>query len=64
MIYVPAPSQPPNKVVWNALNSKIILNWEHVKALDNESEVTGYKVSATSENLKPNSETNRRTRRG
>ncbi|KAJ8361269.1 hypothetical protein SKAU_G00177940 [Synaphobranchus kaupii] len=40
----PPPSQPPHKVVWNTLNSKIILNWEHVKALDNESEVTGYKV--------------------
>ncbi|KAG9353315.1 hypothetical protein JZ751_017892 [Albula glossodonta] len=40
----PPPSQPPLKVMWNALNSKVILNWERVKALDNESEVTGYKV--------------------
>ncbi|KAJ8409219.1 hypothetical protein AAFF_G00234170 [Aldrovandia affinis] len=40
----PPPSQPPLKVMWNTLNSKIILNWEHVKALENESEVTGYKV--------------------
>lgn len=39
-----APSQPPVKVMWNTLNSKIILNWEQVKALENESEVTGYKV--------------------
>uniref|UniRef100_A0A8C8GX40 Contactin 4 n=1 Tax=Oncorhynchus tshawytscha TaxID=74940 RepID=A0A8C8GX40_ONCTS len=38
------PSQPPAKVMWNTLNSKIILNWEQVKALENESEVTGYKV--------------------
>uniref|UniRef100_A0A8C8H1G7 Contactin 4 n=1 Tax=Oncorhynchus tshawytscha TaxID=74940 RepID=A0A8C8H1G7_ONCTS len=40
----PPPSQPPAKVMWNTLNSKIILNWEQVKALENESEVTGYKV--------------------
>ncbi|MEQ2254738.1 Contactin-4 [Ilyodon furcidens] len=40
----PPPSQPPVKVKWNTSNSKIILNWEHVKALENESEVTGYKV--------------------
>uniref|UniRef100_A0A8C8G814 Contactin 4 n=1 Tax=Oncorhynchus tshawytscha TaxID=74940 RepID=A0A8C8G814_ONCTS len=40
----PPPSQPPVKVMWNTLNSKIILNWEQVKALENESEVTGYKV--------------------
>ncbi|XP_026860814.2 contactin-4 isoform X2 [Electrophorus electricus] len=39
-----APSQPPVKVMWNTSNSKIILNWEQVKALENESEVTGYKV--------------------
>lgn len=42
-----APSQPPVKVMWNTSNSKIILNWEHVKALENESEVTGYKVSTS-----------------
>lgn len=40
----PPPSQPPLKVMWNTTNSKIILNWEQVKALENESEVTGYKV--------------------
>ncbi|XP_036387101.1 contactin-4 isoform X2 [Megalops cyprinoides] len=40
----PPPSQAPLKVMWNTSNSKIILNWEHVKALENESEVTGYKV--------------------
>ncbi|KAK5934569.1 hypothetical protein CgunFtcFv8_014959 [Champsocephalus gunnari] len=40
----PPPSQPPGKVSWNTSNSKIILNWERVKALENESEVTGYKV--------------------
>lgn len=41
----PAPSQPPSKVMWNTSNSKIILNWEQVKPLENESEVMGYKVS-------------------
>ncbi|XP_077429418.1 contactin-4-like isoform X1 [Vanacampus margaritifer] len=40
----PPPSQPPGKVMWNTSNSKIILNWEQVRALANESEVTGYKV--------------------
>lgn len=40
-----APSQPPSKVMWNTSNSKIILNWEQVKPLENESEVMGYKVS-------------------
>ncbi|XP_051561849.1 contactin-4-like [Myxocyprinus asiaticus] len=40
----PPPSQPPGNIEWNLTNSKVILNWEHVKAMDNESEVTGYKV--------------------
>ncbi|KAK7916148.1 hypothetical protein WMY93_011909 [Mugilogobius chulae] len=40
----PPPSQPPGNIEWNLTNSKISLNWEHVKALENESEVTGYKV--------------------
>uniref|UniRef100_A0AAQ5ZG08 Contactin 4 n=1 Tax=Amphiprion ocellaris TaxID=80972 RepID=A0AAQ5ZG08_AMPOC len=35
---------PPGSIEWNLTNSKIFLNWEHVKAMDNESEVTGYKV--------------------
>ncbi|RXN38388.1 contactin-4-like protein [Labeo rohita] len=39
-----APSQPPGNIEWNLTNSKVFLNWEHVKAMDNESEVTGYKV--------------------
>uniref|UniRef100_A0ABK0M250 Contactin 3 n=1 Tax=Rattus norvegicus TaxID=10116 RepID=A0ABK0M250_RAT len=38
------PSQPPGNVVWNATDTKVLLNWEQVKALENESEVTGYKV--------------------
>lgn len=40
----PPPSQPPVNIEWNLTNSKIFLNWEQVKALENESEVTGYKV--------------------
>ncbi|XP_023403779.2 contactin-3 isoform X5 [Loxodonta africana] len=38
------PSQPPGNVVWNATDNKVLLNWERVKAMENESEVTGYKV--------------------
>nr|XP_020448607.1 contactin-4-like [Monopterus albus]XP_020448608.1 contactin-4-like [Monopterus albus] len=40
----PPPSQSPGNIEWNLTNSKIFLNWEHVKAMENESEVTGYKV--------------------
>jgi len=40
-----APSQPPGNVVWNVTDSRVILNWEEVRAMENESEVTGYKVS-------------------
>ncbi|KAM5126643.1 contactin-3-like [Callospermophilus lateralis] len=38
------PSQPPGNVVWNATDTKVLLNLEQVKAMENESEVTGYKV--------------------
>ncbi|XP_029418670.1 contactin-3 isoform X2 [Nannospalax galili] len=38
------PSQPPGNVVWNTTDTKVLLNWEQVKAMENESEVTGYKV--------------------
>ncbi|XP_069875078.1 contactin-3 isoform X2 [Dipodomys merriami] len=38
------PSQPPGNVVWNATDTKVLLNWEQVRAMENESEVTGYKV--------------------
>ncbi|KAJ7403232.1 contactin-3 isoform X1 [Pitangus sulphuratus] len=40
----PPPSQPPGNVVWNVTDSRVILSWEEVTALGNESEVTGYKV--------------------
>lgn len=32
--------------MWNTSNSKVILKWDQVHALENESEVTGYKVKA------------------
>uniref|UniRef100_A0A8C5U8J0 Contactin 6 n=1 Tax=Malurus cyaneus samueli TaxID=2593467 RepID=A0A8C5U8J0_9PASS len=37
------PSQPPANIAWKLTNSKICLNWEHVKTMENESEVLGYK---------------------
>ncbi|KAK3575085.1 hypothetical protein QTP86_019738, partial [Hemibagrus guttatus] len=40
----PPPNQPPGNIGWNLKNSKLFLHWQHVKAMDNESEVTGYKV--------------------
>ncbi|NWR19856.1 CNTN3 protein, partial [Emberiza fucata] len=40
----PPPSQPPGNVVWNVTDSRVVLSWEEVRAMDNESEVTGYKV--------------------
>uniref|UniRef100_A0A670JG64 Contactin-3 n=1 Tax=Podarcis muralis TaxID=64176 RepID=A0A670JG64_PODMU len=39
------PSQPPGNVVWNVTDSRVMLNWEQVHAMENESEVIGYKVS-------------------
>ncbi|XP_037242543.1 contactin-3 isoform X2 [Falco biarmicus] len=38
------PSQPPGNVVWNVTDSRVILSWEEVRAMENESEVIGYKV--------------------
>uniref|UniRef100_A0A3Q3KEX2 Contactin 3a, tandem duplicate 1 n=1 Tax=Monopterus albus TaxID=43700 RepID=A0A3Q3KEX2_MONAL len=42
----PPPSQAPVKIMWNTSNSKVILKWDQVHALENESEVTGYKVKS------------------
>ncbi|XP_053159063.1 contactin-6 isoform X2 [Hemicordylus capensis] len=39
------PSQRPANIAWRLTNSKICLNWEHVKTMENESEVLGYKVN-------------------
>lgn len=38
------PSQPPANIAWKLSNSKLCLNWEHVKTMENESEVLGYKI--------------------
>uniref|UniRef100_A0A8B9PVA1 Contactin 6 n=1 Tax=Apteryx owenii TaxID=8824 RepID=A0A8B9PVA1_APTOW len=38
------PSQPPANIAWKLTDSKICLNWEHVKTMENESEVLGYKI--------------------
>ncbi|KAK9406069.1 contactin-3-like [Crotalus adamanteus] len=40
----PPPSQPPGNLEWNITDSRVVLNWEQVHAMDNESEVVGYKV--------------------
>uniref|UniRef100_A0A7N6B680 Contactin 3a, tandem duplicate 1 n=1 Tax=Anabas testudineus TaxID=64144 RepID=A0A7N6B680_ANATE len=44
----PPPSQAPVKIMWNTSDSKVILRWDQVHALENESEVTGYKVQRKS----------------
>ncbi|KAH0630234.1 hypothetical protein JD844_013012 [Phrynosoma platyrhinos] len=38
------PSQRPTNIAWKLKNSKICLNWKHVKTMENESEVLGYKI--------------------
>uniref|UniRef100_A0A8C8RW21 Contactin 6 n=1 Tax=Pelusios castaneus TaxID=367368 RepID=A0A8C8RW21_9SAUR len=45
------PSAPVNittkkspNITWTVTNSKICLNWEHVKTMENESEVLGYNI--------------------
>ncbi|KAG8128016.1 hypothetical protein E2320_014887, partial [Naja naja] len=38
------PSQRPANIVWRLTSSKICLNWDHVKTMENESDVLGYKV--------------------
>uniref|UniRef100_A0A803SSH1 Contactin 6 n=1 Tax=Anolis carolinensis TaxID=28377 RepID=A0A803SSH1_ANOCA len=38
------PSQRPANIAWKLTNSKICLNWEHVKTMENESQVLGYKI--------------------
>ncbi|XP_034296428.1 contactin-6-like isoform X4 [Pantherophis guttatus] len=40
----PPPSQHPINIVWRLTNSKICLNWDHVKTMANESDVLGYKI--------------------
>ncbi|XP_060095551.1 contactin-6-like isoform X2 [Heteronotia binoei] len=38
------PSQRPANIAWKLSDSKICLNWENVKTMENESEVLGYKI--------------------
>uniref|UniRef100_A0A5F8GX44 Contactin 6 n=1 Tax=Monodelphis domestica TaxID=13616 RepID=A0A5F8GX44_MONDO len=38
------PSQAPSNIAWKLTNSKLCLNWEHVKTMENESDVLGYKI--------------------
>ncbi|XP_055985298.1 contactin-6-like [Sorex fumeus] len=38
------PSQPPANIAWKLTNSKLCLNWEHVRTMENESAVLGYKI--------------------
>ncbi|XP_074140168.1 contactin-6 [Sminthopsis crassicaudata] len=38
------PSQAPSNIAWKLKNSKLCLNWEHVKTMENESDVLGYKI--------------------
>ncbi|KAG8516837.1 LOW QUALITY PROTEIN: Contactin-6, partial [Galemys pyrenaicus] len=40
----PPPSQPPANVAWKLTDSRLWLNWEHVRTMENESAVLGYKV--------------------
>lgn len=44
LILFKAPSQPPANIAWKLANSKLCLNWEHVRTMENESAVLGYKV--------------------
>uniref|UniRef100_A0A667XLL8 Contactin 3a, tandem duplicate 1 n=1 Tax=Myripristis murdjan TaxID=586833 RepID=A0A667XLL8_9TELE len=44
IVNVTTKKPPPVKIMWNTSNSKVILRWDQVHALENESEVTGYKV--------------------
>lgn len=42
-----APNRPPGKVAWKVTGSWVTVRWDHVKSMDNESAVLGYKVSDT-----------------
>ncbi|XP_061073123.1 LOW QUALITY PROTEIN: contactin-5-like [Conger conger] len=43
------PSQPPSNLMWIQEGNNVSLSWEAVRAMENESEVTGYKVSLRQE---------------
>uniref|UniRef100_A0A8C7F515 Contactin 2 n=1 Tax=Oncorhynchus kisutch TaxID=8019 RepID=A0A8C7F515_ONCKI len=40
----PPPNRPPGNVSWKTDGSWVTVRWDHVKTLDNESAVLGYKV--------------------
>ncbi|XP_050978992.1 contactin-2 [Labeo rohita] len=40
----PPPNRPPGNVSWKADGSWVTVRWDHVKSMDNESAVLGYKV--------------------
>lgn len=42
-----APNRPPGNVSWKVDGSWVTVRWDHVKSMDNESAVLGYKVSDT-----------------
>ncbi|KAJ8280269.1 hypothetical protein GJAV_G00052510 [Gymnothorax javanicus] len=43
------PSQPPSNLMWIQEGNNVSLAWEPVRSMDNESDVTGYKVSLRQE---------------
>uniref|UniRef100_A0A8C2CSD3 Contactin 2 n=1 Tax=Cyprinus carpio TaxID=7962 RepID=A0A8C2CSD3_CYPCA len=43
----PPPSRPPGNISWKVDGSWVTVRWDHVKSMDNESTVLGYKVSDT-----------------
>uniref|UniRef100_A0A8C1C148 Contactin 2 n=1 Tax=Cyprinus carpio carpio TaxID=630221 RepID=A0A8C1C148_CYPCA len=40
----PPPSRPPGNISWKVDGSWVTVRWDHVKSMDNESTVLGYKV--------------------
>ncbi|XP_065097401.1 contactin-2 [Paramisgurnus dabryanus] len=40
----PPPNRPPGNVSWKVSGSLVTVRWDHVKSMDNESAVLGYKV--------------------
>uniref|UniRef100_A0A8C1JFJ8 Contactin 2 n=1 Tax=Cyprinus carpio TaxID=7962 RepID=A0A8C1JFJ8_CYPCA len=40
----PPPNRPPGNISWKIVGSWVTVRWDHVKSMDNESAVLGYKV--------------------
>ncbi|XP_077582424.1 contactin-2 isoform X2 [Stigmatopora nigra] len=40
----PPPNRPPGSISWRSDDSSVLVQWDHVKAMYNESAVLGYKV--------------------